>query len=69
MFKDYKEFAQNSNASKLVEHVTFPSFMSKFAICRWRKAFDYKPNTVGGKAAYPSHKVHGVQYQCRRWDM
>ena len=69
MFHDFRRFAAASNASKLTEHITYPSFASKFAICRWRKAFDYKPNTVGGKPTYPKHKVGGVQQQCRRWDM
>ena len=50
-FYDFKRFAEKSNASRLSEHVTFSSFCSKFAFCRWRKAFDYKPNIVNGKPA------------------
>ena len=69
LYQDFREFGRRSNASKLVEHITYQVFVSKFAICRWRKAFDYKPNTVNGQPAYPKHKIGGVQKQCRRWDM
>ena len=69
LYQDFREFGRRSNASKLVEHITYQVFVSKFAICRWRKAFDYKPNTVNGQPAYPKHKISGMQKQCRRWDI
>ena len=64
-FADFKKFAERTNAIKLSEGIRYQVFVSKFTICRWRKAFDWKPN---GKD-FPKHKIKGVQHQCRRWDM
>lgn len=65
LYRDFRAFADRSNASKLLDGVTYQKFVSRFAICRWRKAFDWKPNGE----SYPKHKVQGVQQQCRRWDI
>lgn len=65
LFADFQMFAQRTNATKVIEGTRFQVFVSKFTICRWRKAFDWKPN---GKD-FPKHKIKGVQHQCRRWDM
>lgn len=65
LYASFRDFATRSNASKQVEGITFPRFVSRFSICRWRKAFDWKPNG----SLYPKHKINGVQQQCRRWDM
>ena len=65
LFKSYREYAEQANALRLVENVTFKTFVAKFSLCAWRKSFDYKPN---GKD-YPRHKVGGQQKLCRQWDM
>jgi len=65
LFADFQMFAQRTNATKVIEGIRFPVFVSKFTICRWRKAFDWKPNGE----TFPKHKIKGVQHQCRRWDM
>eukprot|EP00966_Prymnesium_polylepis_P320609 7376985-Prymnesium_polylepis.1 len=65
MYRDFKMFADRSNALKATEGLTYQRFTSKFVICRLRKAFNWKPNGE----SYPKHKIAGVQHQCRRWDM
>ena len=65
LYSDFRLFADRSNALRLIEGITYQKFVSRFAICRWRKAFEWKPNGD----AYPKHKIKGVQQQCRRWDM
>ena len=65
MFNNFREFAAASNALHVIDKITYQVFVSRFSFCRWRRAFDWKPN---GKD-YPKHKVCGVQQQCRRWDM
>jgi hypothetical protein len=69
LWVDFGLFARRTNSERLIEGVTFQRFCSKFAICRWRKAFDYKPLIVKGKAMYPRHLIDGDRLQCRRWDM
>ena len=64
-FDDFQDFAQRTNATKITEGFRLQVFVSKFTICRWRKAFDWKPNGE----TFPKHKIMGAQHQCRRWDM
>jgi hypothetical protein len=65
LFRDFIKYAERTNARRLIECIRYQEFVSKFAICRWRKAFAWKPN---GRM-YPRHKLGSVQQQCRRWDM
>lgn len=60
MYADFCDFAP----PKVVESIRYQSFVSRFSLCRWSKAFNTKVN--GG---YPRHKYDGVQLQCRQWDM
>ena len=66
LFRDFGIFAQRTNAVKLTECIRFQVFVSKFAICRWRKSFEWKP--TGGKG-FQKRRIKGVSLQCRSWDM
>ena len=65
LFTSYREFAEQSNALRLVENVTFRAFTAKFSLCEYRKSFDHKPNGTH----FPRHKINNTQLQCRRWEM
>ena len=59
LFRNFKRYAERSNASKLIEGMTVPKFVARFATCRWRKLLG-TPVT---------HKLGGVRHQCRMFDM
>mmetsp|Transcript_43497 Transcript_43497/g.120246 ORF Transcript_43497/g.120246 Transcript_43497/m.120246 type:complete len:127 (+) Transcript_43497:2414-2794(+) len=42
LFRDFIKYAERTNARRLIECIRYQEFVSKFAICRWRKAFAWK---------------------------
>jgi hypothetical protein len=58
LFRNFKCYAERANATKLMDTLTFPRFVSKFGMSRWRKLF-----------TPTKHKKGGVQLQCRRFDI
>lgn len=53
---------------KVAETMRYQTFVARFSLCRWCKAFGRKVSSSRG-SQFPRHKLNGMQLQCREWDM